>query len=107
MDKSDQEIMFSRTVKSGKRIYYLDAKKNRRGDFFIAITESKKVINNDTDVPQVTFEKHKIFLYKEDIEKFMEGLMEVVSFVNENEDTIENEDILIDSIQLKVDNFNS
>ncbi|MFZ4456258.1 MAG: DUF3276 family protein [Bacteroidales bacterium] len=90
MEKSDQEIIFSKSVKSGKRIYYLDVKRNRKNDFFIAITESKKVVTNSGEMPQVTFEKHKLFLYKEDMENFQNGLFEVISFINNNsEDEIE------------------
>lgn len=82
MEINDNEIIFSRAVKAGKRIYYLDVKKNRKNEPFLAITESKKVVSNTADNPQFTFEKHKIFLYKEDIEKFMEGFLEVVEFIN-------------------------
>ena len=72
--ENDKEIVFSKAIKAGKRIYYLDVKKNRKEEMFIAITESKKVVSLDKDDPQVNFEKHKIFLYKEDFEKFMNGL---------------------------------
>lgn len=40
----DKEIVFSKAIKAGKRIYYLDVKKNRKGEMFLAITESKKVV---------------------------------------------------------------
>lgn len=66
--ENDKEIVFSKAIKAGKRIYYLDVKKNRKDEMFIAITESKKVVSLDKDDPQVNFEKHKIFLYKEDFE---------------------------------------
>ena len=78
-DKNDIEIVFSKAVKAGKRIYYFDVKKNRRGDLFLAITESKKKVGDDES--QVSFEKHKIFLYKEDFEKFAEGLEEVIAYI--------------------------
>ena len=49
---------------------------------FLAITErKKKVVGHEEDV-QVTYEKHKIFLYKEDFNKFIEGLQDVVGFIN-------------------------
>ena len=70
-DMNDKEIVFSKSIKAGKRIYYLDVKKNRKDEMFLAITESKKVI----------FEKHKIFLYREDFQKFMAGLEEAVNFI--------------------------
>lgn len=81
-DKNDLEIVFSKAVKAGKRIYYFDVKKNRRGELFLAITESKKKVGDDES--QVSFEKHKIFLYKEDFEKFTEGLEEVISYIKAN-----------------------
>jgi len=81
IEKKDNEIIYSKAIKAGKRIYYLDVKKSRNEDLFLAITESKKkVVGNDDDV-QVTYEKHKIFLYKEDFDKFVEGLVDVVSFI--------------------------
>ena len=58
----DKDIVFSKSVKAGKRIYYVDVKKNRKGELFIALTESKKVISGDTESPSINFEKHKIFL---------------------------------------------
>lgn len=85
VDISDKEIVFSKSVKAGKRIYYLDVKKNRKDELFLAITESKKVISGEGDTSQVSFEKHKIFLYKEDFEKFMNGLEETISFINQNQ----------------------
>ena len=69
----DKDIVFSKSVKAGKRIYYVDVKKNRKGELFIALTESKKVISGDTESPSINFEKHKIFLYQEDFEHFMSG----------------------------------
>lgn len=59
--ENDKEIVFSKAIKAGKRIYYLDVKKNRKEEMFIAITESKKVVSLDKDDPQVNFEKHKNF----------------------------------------------
>ena len=77
----DKEIVFSKAIKAGKRIYYLDVKKNRKEEMFLAITESKKIISGEGDDSQVSFEKHKIFLYKEDFEKFMEGLQQAIQFI--------------------------
>ena len=71
----DKEIVFSKAIKAGKRIYYLDVKKNRKDEMFLAITESKKIVSGEGDDSQVSFEKHKIFLYKEDFEKFMNSLL--------------------------------
>lgn len=81
-DMNDKEIVFSKSIKAGKRIYYLDVKKNRKDEMFLAVTESKKVIMGEGDDLQVSFEKHKIFLYKEDFEKFMSALSQAINFIN-------------------------
>ena len=79
--ENEKEIVFSQTVKAGKRIYYIDVKKNRRDDMYLSITESKKIVMGDGDDAQVSFEKHKIFLYREDFEKFAASLQKAISFV--------------------------
>ena len=81
LEKKDNEIIYSKAIKAGKRIYYLDVKKSRNEDLFLAITESKKKVTGYEEDAQVTYEKHKIFLYKEDFDKFIEGLEDVVSFI--------------------------
>ena len=85
-EKRDQEIVYSKAIKAGKRIYYLDVKRNRKNELFLAITESKKKIMGED--AQVSFEKHKIFLYKEDFAKFKEGLEEVTEFIDRNNNEI-------------------
>lgn len=74
MAETDKELIFSESVKAGKRIYYFDIKQSRNGDRYIAITESKKINEGTAENPRFVFEKHKIFLYKEDYEKFMDAL---------------------------------
>ncbi|WP_276868074.1 PUR family DNA/RNA-binding protein [Bacteroides heparinolyticus] len=85
-DVNEKEIVFSQSIKAGKRIYYLDVKKNRKDEMFLAITESKKVVMGEGDDSQVSFEKHKIFLYKEDFEKFLNGLQQSIDFIQEQQD---------------------
>ena len=85
LDMNDKEIVYSQSIKAGKRIYYLDVKKSRRDEMFLAITESKKVIMGEGEDSQISFEKHKIFLYKEDFEKFMNGLRQAISFIEEKD----------------------
>ena len=79
-EKRESEIVYSRSVKAGKRIYYLDVKKDRTGDYYLCITESKKRQMGE-ELPQ--FEKHKLFLYKEDFAHFNEGLQDVIAYVKE------------------------
>lgn len=81
LEKKDNEIIYSRAIKAGKRIYYLDVKKSKNDDLFVAITESKKKVTGYDEDAQVTYEKHKIFLYKEDFEKFTDGLEDVINFI--------------------------
>lgn len=79
-DKRRDEI-FSKAIKAGKRTYFFDVKATRRDDYYITITESKKKMNPDG---RFFYEKHKLFLYKEDFGKFIEGLNEVIAFIKEN-----------------------
>ena len=65
MSENDKEIVFSQAIKAGKRIYYVDVKKNRREEMYISITESKKLVSGEGENASVSFEKHKIFLYRE------------------------------------------
>ena len=81
VEGGDKEILYSKTIKAGKRIYYLDVKKNLKDDLFLAVTESKKV--QPKNGTQVSFEKHKIFLYKEDFDKFMDGMNDEISYINQ------------------------
>lgn len=70
---AEKDIVLSKTIKAGKRIYYLDVKEDRRGEMFLSITESKKIVSGEGENAKVSFEKHKIFLHKEDFEKFADA----------------------------------
>lgn len=85
-ESNDKEIVFSQAIKAGKRIYYLDVKKNRKDEMFLAITESKKIVSGEGDDSQVSFEKHKIFLYQEDFDKFMNGLQQSIRFIQSQQE---------------------
>ena len=74
MAETDKDLVYSESVKAGKRIYYFDVKQSRNGDKYIAITESKKINEGTMENPRFVFEKHKLFLYKEDYEKFVDAL---------------------------------
>ena len=86
--EGDKEIVFSKAIKAGKRIYYLDVRKNRKDEMFLAITESKKIVSGEGESSQVSFEKHKIFLYKEDFAKLLNGLTDVMRFVEKEQGEI-------------------
>ena len=79
--KNEPEIVYSRSIKAGKRIYYLDVKKARNEDLYLCITESKRKQGAEDEFPQ--FEKHKVFLYKEDFEKFMDGMNDVINYIKQ------------------------
>ena len=81
-DGRDADILFSRAVKAGQRIYYIDVKRNRKGEMYLSITESKKMYSGTQEMPQVSFEKHKIFLFREDFGKFEEALRQAFDFVS-------------------------
>lgn len=89
-ERAETDIVYSKAIKAGKRIYYLDVKKSRNSDLFVAITESKKKVFGTDENMQVTFEKHKIFLYKEDFDKFLEGIEDVISYVKKERKKLEN-----------------
>ncbi|MCR5315824.1 MAG: PUR family DNA/RNA-binding protein [Bacteroidaceae bacterium] len=78
MTNADKELVFSESVKAGKRIYYFDVKQSRNGDKYVAITESKKIVSGPEGNPQISYEKHKVFLYKEDFEKFTNALNKAI-----------------------------
>ena len=79
--KTEREEIFSKSVRAGKRTYFFDVKTTRRNDYYLTLTESKKRFNRDG---RFYFEKHKIFLYKEDFEKFTDGLIEAIEYIKEN-----------------------
>ncbi|MCF0198510.1 MAG: PUR family DNA/RNA-binding protein [Bacteroidaceae bacterium] len=78
-----REILFSKSIKAGKRIYYIDVKQTRSGELFLSITESKKVSAGEGDDASQSYEKHKIFLYGEDFEKFTSGLYEAIAYIED------------------------
>ena len=76
-----RDEIYSAKVKAGKRTYFFDVKSTRSNDFYLTITESKKRFKEGGD--GFTYEKHKIFLYKEDFNKFMEALTNTVNHVKQ------------------------
>ena len=91
--------IFSKSVRAGKRTYFFDVKSTRSGDHYLTITESKKKFDQDGNFH---FEKHKIFLYKEDFDKFKDGLSEVVEkVVSLNKTTFDNNGDALESKSFK------
>ncbi len=77
---SIRDDIFSKAVRAGKRTYFFDVKSTRGNDLYLTITESKKRFHDNGDQ---SFEKHKIFLYKEDFDKFVDGLGEAVDYIKQ------------------------
>ncbi len=77
-EQNAREEIFSKAVRAGKRTYFFDVKATRRNDYYLTLTESKKKFNRDG---KFFYEKHKIFLYKEDFDKFQDALKEAISFI--------------------------
>lgn len=95
--KTEREEIFSKSVRAGKRTYFFDVKTTRRNDYYLTLTESKKRFNRDG---RFYFEKHKIFLYKEDFEKFTDGLTEAIGYIKENApEILEREEIESDAME--------
>ena len=79
MDYNRKEELYSQAISAGKRKYFFDVKETKGGDKFIVIAESRKLFDNNTG--SFYFEKNKMFLYKEDFEKFQKGLENAISFI--------------------------
>jgi len=76
----NQDELYSRPVRAGKRTYFFDVKATRGKDLYMTITESKRRFD---DAGNVSYSKHKIFLYREDFEKFEEGILDAVDKIQE------------------------
>ena len=84
MENEKNNEVYSKVVRAGKRTYFFDVKSTKGNDLYITLTESKKTFNDDG---RDNYQKHKIFLYKEDFEKFREGLEDVLAKIDELRDS--------------------
>jgi hypothetical protein len=93
-ESSGREEIHSKAVRAGKRTYFFDVKATRRNDYYLTITESKKRFNRDG---KFFYEKHKLFLYKEDFDKFSDSLKEIIEFIREaNPEPIEPDEQVVE-----------
>lgn len=90
-EKNLKEEIYTKVVRAGKRTYFFDVKATRKDDYYLTITESKKRLGKEG---KIFYEKHKIFLYKEDFEKFADGLDDAVTFISSGRDLIKTETTL-------------
>lgn len=74
---NDNDKLFSKRVKAGRRTYFFDVRETKNSDYYVTITESKKRFDDQSYV------KQKIFLYKEDFNKFSDALSETINFVKQ------------------------
>lgn len=80
-ERNRRDEIYSIAIKAGKRTYFFDVKETRRGDYYLTLTESKKVFDREGNF---RYEKHKLFLYKEDFDKFSEALSDSIAYIKEN-----------------------
>ncbi len=81
-NKREQKEIFSQSVRAGKRTYFFDVKETRNGEFYLTLTESKKQF---PEGKKPYFEKHKIFLYKEDFQKFADAFKNSIEYIEERQ----------------------
>ncbi|GGD92258.1 PUR family DNA/RNA-binding protein [Planktosalinus lacus] len=77
-DMMEQEEIYSKVLRAGRRTYFFDVRSTRAGDYYLTITESKKFTNDDGSFH---YKKHKIYLYKEDFASFKENVEEMIDFI--------------------------
>ena len=86
-----REEIFAKAVRAGKRTYFFDVKATKANEYYLTITESKRRFNNEQG--KFYYEKHKLFLYKEDFEKFALGFDEAISYIQTNQPFEKKEEI--------------
>ncbi len=89
-NKPKRDEIYSQTVRAGKRTYFFDVKSTRAGEYYLTITESKRRFNNEQG--KFYYEKHKLFLYKEDFDKFADGFGDTIQFIENNQEAESNEE---------------
>lgn len=97
-EKFRQEI-YSKVIRAGKRTYFFDVKSTRNDEYYLTITESKRRYSENG---KFYYEKHKVFLYQEDFDKFTDSLTDVIKFIKENQpgektENRETEEVTVDS----------
>jgi len=85
-DEIVRQEIYSKVIRAGKRTYFFDVKSTRNDEYYLTITESKKKFS---DKGQFHYEKHKVFLYQEDFEKFADSLEEVIRYIHDNQPEIQ------------------
>ena len=90
LDSKFKQEIHSKVIRAGKRTYFFDVKSTRNNEYYLTITESKKRFSENG---KFHYEKHKVFLYKEDFEKFAESLEEVIAYIRENQPEVQMQEV--------------
>ncbi len=77
VEREEQEKIFSKRIKAGKRTYFFDVRATRSNDYYLTVTESRRFQKDG----EFVFEKSKLFIYKEDFDKVLEALQETVNYI--------------------------
>ncbi|BAX81542.1 DUF3276 family protein [Labilibaculum antarcticum] len=102
-EKHNRDEIYTEAVRAGKRTYFFDVKATKKNDYYLTITESKKRYDKEGNF---SFEKHKIFLYKEDFDKFSGGLLGAIEFIKSaNAEKENNEETFLDSEYMVPENI--
>ena len=99
-NKFKQEV-HSKVIRAGKRTYFFDVKSTRHDEYYLTITESKK---RYIDNGKFQYEKHKIFLYKEDFEKFADSLEQIIHYIRENQPEYQSADLHKEEVEVVAEN---
>lgn len=83
-DAMDQEEIYSKVLRAGRRTYFFDVRSTKAGDYYLTITESKKFTHDDGSFH---YKKHKIYLYKEDFAAFRENVEEMMDYIIDEKGT--------------------
>lgn len=77
MEREEQDKIFSKRIRAGKRTYFFDVRATRSNDYYMTVTESRRLLKEG----EFVYEKSKLFIYKEDFEKVVEALQETVDHI--------------------------
>ncbi len=89
VELKENGIIYSKSVRAGKRTYFFDVRMSKNGEKYLVIAESKKIVNPTTG--EFQFEKHKIFLYNEDFDNFTDTFNNTIKYIKTGEKPEENE----------------
>jgi hypothetical protein len=77
VQREEREMIYSKRVRAGKRTYFFDVRSTRSNDYYLTVTESRRQQKEG----DFTYEKSKMFIYKEDFNKFVDALQETVNHI--------------------------